>query len=58
MDQAILAGLDEIIFVHGVGNGTLKTKIHKILSDSNSIKFYKDARKEKFGYGATLVQIK
>ncbi len=58
LDQAILAGLDEIIFVHGVGSGTLKTKIHKLLSDSKSIRFFKDARKEKFGYGATLVQIK
>ncbi len=58
LDQAILAGLDEIVFVHGVGNGTLKTKIHRLLSESKSIKFYKDAHKEKFGYGATLVQIK
>jgi hypothetical protein len=58
LDQAILAGLDEIIFVHGVGNGVLKSKIHKLLSESKSIKFFKDAHKEKFGYGATLVQIK
>lgn len=58
LDQAIMAGLEEIVFIHGVGNGILKTNIHKILSDSSSIKFFKDAKKEKFGYGATYVKIK
>ncbi|MBK6266336.1 Smr/MutS family protein [Marivirga sp. S37H4] len=58
LDQAIMAGLDEVVFVHGVGNGILKNKIHKILSDNAHIQFFKDAKKEKFGYGATLVKIK
>jgi hypothetical protein len=57
LDQAIASGMDEIIFIHGAGNGVLKNAIHKILSNSSGIKFYKDARKEKFGYGATIVGI-
>ncbi|PTB97470.1 hypothetical protein C9994_02830 [Marivirga lumbricoides] len=58
LDQAIVAGLEEIVFIHGVGNGILKNNIHKILSESTAIKFFKDAKKEKFGYGATHVKIK
>ena len=57
-DNALAAGMDEIIFIHGVGNGVLKKEIHKILSNNKSIKFFQDAQKEKFGYGATLVRIK
>lgn len=57
LNHAIMSGIDEIIFIHGVGNGVLKNKIHKYLSQSDHIKFFKDAHKEKFGYGATLIRI-
>lgn len=58
LDQAIASGMEEIVFIHGVGNGVLKNAIHKKLSKTPGIKFFKDARKEKFGYGATVVGIK
>jgi len=58
LNEAFMAGLDEIIFIHGVGNGVLKNNIHKHLSQHHNIQFFKDTRKEKFGYGATLVKIK
>ena len=58
LDQGIFAGLDELVFIHGVGNGVLKNEIQKRLSKNPDVKFYKDARKEKFGYGATLVALK
>lgn len=58
LDKAILEAYDEIIFIHGVGNGTLRTEIHRRLSKHPNIAYYKDARKEKFGYGATLAKIK
>jgi hypothetical protein len=57
LDNAIASGMDEITFIHGVGNGILKLKIQEILSRTKSIAFFKDAKKEKFGYGATLVKI-
>jgi len=47
-----------VIFIHGVGNGTLRHMVHKKLSQYTNIKFYKDSMREKFGYGATLVKIK
>ncbi|RUA33472.1 MAG: DNA mismatch repair protein MutS, partial [Bacteroidetes bacterium] len=58
LNEAFMAGLDEIIFIHGVGNGVLRNNIHKQLSQHQNIQFFKDAHKEKFGYGATLVKIK
>jgi len=58
LDQAIAAGYNSITFIHGVGNGVLRDKIHKYCSQLENIRFFKDARKEKFGFGATEVRIK
>jgi DNA-nicking Smr family endonuclease len=58
LDRAILEAYDEIVFIHGVGNGTLRNEIHRRLSKHPNIAYYKDARKEKFGYGATQAKIK
>jgi len=57
LNIAIIQGAETIKFIHGVGNGTLRHQIHKKLSQIDSIKFYEDANKERFGYGATLVKI-
>jgi hypothetical protein len=58
LDQAIACGMDEITFIHGVGNNVLKNELHKRLSKDKRIDFFKDAKKERFGYGATLVKLK
>lgn len=58
LDQAIASGMDEITFIHGVGNGVLRNAIHKKLAGMKKIEYFADAQKEKFGYGATLVHIK
>jgi hypothetical protein len=59
IDQALLSGVREITFVHGVGNGILRTAIHKRLSSMRGLlASFSDAQKEKFGYGATLVVFK
>ena len=57
-EAAIANGMDEIIFIHGVGNGILRDSIHKRLSGNKNVQFFEDAQKEKFGYGATKVKIK
>jgi hypothetical protein len=57
-ESAIANGMDEITFIHGVGNGVLKNEIHKRLSGNKNVKYFEDAQKEKFGYGATKVTIK
>lgn len=58
LDAAIVHKLHNIIVIHGVGNGTLRYEIHKQLSKHPQVKTYMDARKEKFGYGATEVIFK
>ncbi|MDW7694705.1 DUF2027 domain-containing protein [Flammeovirgaceae bacterium SG7u.111] len=58
IDEAIIAGYDEVVFIHGVGGGTLRKEIQKRLGRNKNVDFFQDARKEKFGYGATLAKIK
>ena len=57
LDQAIISGMDEITFIHGLGNGILKKEIHKRLSQLRNIKYFQDTQKDQWGYGATLVRI-
>ncbi len=58
LDAAIVHKLPEITFIHGIGNGTLKTELHKLVSKHPQVQTFMDARKEKFGYGATKVMLK
>ncbi len=58
LENAVISGVEEITFIHGIGNGILRNKIHKILSQYPHIKYFEDARKEKFGFGATKVHLK
>ena len=57
LDQAITNDFSTITFIHGIGSGTLKHAIHKKLSEHPHVKFYEDAEKSKFGYGATKATI-
>lgn len=58
LEQAIAGGLAEITIIHGVGQGTLRQEIHRLLSKHPNVANYKDAQKEKFGYGATIARLK
>ncbi|SDD01660.1 protein of unknown function [Algoriphagus faecimaris] len=57
LDHAIRTGMDEITFIHGIGNGVLRKEIHKRLSQLGNIKYFQDTQKGQWGYGATLVRI-
>ncbi|WP_423149499.1 Smr/MutS family protein [Rubrolithibacter danxiaensis] len=58
LDAAIVHKLPSLVFIHGIGNGTLRNEIHKLLGKHQQVKTFMDARKEKFGYGATEVILK
>lgn len=58
LDAAIVHQLPEMIFIHGAGNGILKHELQKTLSKHPKVATFMDARKEKFGYGATKVVFK
>ena len=54
MDQAILNKLHKITFIHGVGQGVLKSAIREELKKYDHVK-YSEGPPEKYGYGATEV---
>ncbi|GAB4017742.1 Smr/MutS family protein [Spirosoma koreense] len=58
LENAIASGMHEITFIHGVGSGALRAELHKRLGQHPNVKFFEDAQKQKFGYGATKVTIK
>ncbi|MDB5286086.1 MAG: mismatch repair protein MutS [Mucilaginibacter sp.] len=58
LDAAIVHQMPDITFIHGAGNGILKHELHKLLSKHPKVQTFMDARKEKFGYGATKVILK
>jgi len=58
LSRALATNMHEIVFIHGMGNGVLRKELHRQLSRNKDIKFFEDARKEKFGFGATLVRLK
>jgi hypothetical protein len=58
LDAAIVHQLPEITFIHGAGNGILRHELHKQLGKHPKVQTFMDARKEKFGYGATKVLLK
>ncbi len=47
----------KIVFIHGVGNGTLKTELRKALERKYKNHYYQDASFREYGYGATMVII-
>lgn len=53
-DQAAIEKLKKIIFIHGIGNGTLKNEILRYLRQATDIDFY-DASYARYGMGATEV---
>jgi hypothetical protein len=57
-EKALSMNYDKITFIHGVGNGTLKLMIRKKLSSTKDIRSFRDAMKEKFGFGATEIFFK
>jgi len=49
--------INKIIFIHGIGNGTLKTELRRELERSYRKFKFQDASFKEYGYGATLVHV-
>lgn len=58
LESAILRNVKKIVFIHGIGNGTLKHELRKVLDDHYHDLKYQDASFKEYGYGATLVFIR
>ena len=57
LNQAIISGQEEIVYIHGKGNGLLKKELHQRLKEIPNVTYVDDLNMEKFGGGATLVRI-
>jgi len=57
LEQAIASNIKKIVFIHGVGNGRLKSEIRKELETYSNLS-YSDASYKRYGFGATEVIIR
>jgi len=48
----------KIVFIHGIGNGTLKKKVHDELQRKYRKHYQQDASFKEYGWGATMVTIR
>ena len=58
LETAIGNGTKRIVFIHGIGNGTLKQELRKELSTKYKKYYFQDASFKEYGYGATMVILK
>lgn len=56
LHAAVKSSYSKLIFIHGVGNGILKSEIRKKLSDMDGVVYY-DAPMSQYGVGATEVRL-
>lgn len=56
LEFAMKKKIQKIVFIHGVGEGTLKLELEYLFGRYNNVKFY-DADYKKYGLGATEVYI-
>ncbi|MDD4746881.1 MAG: DUF2027 domain-containing protein [Salinivirgaceae bacterium] len=57
MESGIKDQIKRIVFIHGLGNGTLKNEIRRALDRSYKQYSYHDASFKEYGFGATMVII-
>lgn len=58
MAKAVKSDVKKIVFIHGVGNGTLKNELRRELGHKYSKYNFQDASFREYGYGATMVMIR
>lgn len=58
VEKAAAQGMEKIIFIHGVGNGVLKSAMQRLMMRHKDVKRWEEADVKKFGYGATAVYLK
>ena len=56
LEFAIKKRIQRIVFIHGVGEGVLKSELHYLFGRYDNLKYY-DADYQKYGLGATEVYI-
>ncbi len=57
LDEALLAGLDEVRIIHGSGTGALRRSIRERLAEHPRIRSTRSGRREEGGDGATIAEL-
>ena len=58
IDSVLLAGLDTVTIIHGIGTGAIRKGVWQYLRSSNHVKAFNYAPANEGGNGATIVQLK
>lgn len=58
MDNAIATGAKKIVFIHGVGDGVLKSELRRELQRKYSRYPFQDASFREYGFGATMALLR
>ncbi|MCB0433939.1 MAG: Smr/MutS family protein, partial [Mangrovimonas sp.] len=56
LEFAIKKRIQKVVFIHGVGEGVLRTELEFLFGRYDNVSFY-DANYQKYGLGATEVYI-
>jgi len=57
LDEALLAGLDQAVIVHGAGTGALRRAIREYLAEHPRVRSVRSGRREEGGDGATVAEL-
>ena len=57
LDDSTLAGLEQLVIIHGKGTGRLREGLHRYLQDKNNIKSFRPGGEGEGGSGVTVVQL-
>ena len=58
IDSAIKRRIKSITFIHGMGNGSLKYELRRILDKEYKKYIYQDASFKEYGFGATMIMVR
>lgn len=55
--SCVRKSVSEFVVIHGVGEGVLRTEVHKVLDSHGNVSFH-DADYSEYGYGATYAKMR
>ncbi|MEG6513216.1 Smr/MutS family protein, partial [Desulforamulus ruminis] len=58
LDDALLAGLNSVILIHGKGTGALRAAVHRELKSHPRVKSFRLGEAGEGSSGATVVELK
>ncbi|MBA3741285.1 MAG: Smr/MutS family protein, partial [Chloroflexi bacterium] len=57
LNDALLAGLDNVVIVHGMGTGALRRAVREVLAEHPQVRRVRGGRRDEGGDGATIAEL-